>query len=447
MNRSQCIDLFNAALSAADPYRAVKGSLAMEKDGRLRVSGTVYDLERYGTVIAVGAGKAAAAMARAIEDALGPKLDRGIIIVKYGHTGQLRKIEQREASHPLPDAAGAAATVEISELLRAAGERTLVFCLLSGGASSLLVSPVEGVTLGDKQDVTDVLLKTGAAIDELNAVRKHLSKVKGGRLAALAFPATIVTLLLSDVLGDRLDVIGSGPTVPDTTTFAHSLDVLKQRSIIAKTPQRVLQYLERGASGLEPETPKAGHPCFEKTKPVIVGGLGQSLIAAKLAAENAGFDARIITEHLSGEARTAARYLAQQVRQLMPTVAGRACLISGGETTVTVTGNGIGGRNQELALAFAREIEGVPGITMLSAGTDGTDGSTDAAGAVVDGATLERARRAGIDPEFYLETNDSYRFFKMLDSRQAEKHHLVTGPTGTNVMDIQIMLIEAARVH
>lgn len=447
MNRLQCIDLFNAALSAADPYAAVKKSLVIERDGLIRVSGTLYDIERYETVIVAGAGKASAAMARAAEDVLGPELDRGIIIVKYGHTGHLRKIKQIEAAHPLPDARGAAATEEISELLRAAGEQTLVFCLFSGGASSLLVSPVEGITLRDKQDVTDALLKAGAAIDELNAVRKHLSKVKGGRLAELAFPATVVTLLLSDVLGDRLDVIASGPTVPDTTTFARSLDVLKERGVIAKTPQRVFQYLQRGASGQESETPKDGNPCFAKAKAFIVGGLEQSLIAAKLAAEDAGFDARIITERLSGEARTAARCLAQQVREVkQPSVTGRTCLISGGETTVTVKGNGTGGRNQELALAFAREIDGVPGITMLSAGTDGTDGPTDAAGAVVDGATLERARRVGIDPEFCLETNDSYRFFQMLDSRQDEKHHLMTGPTGTNVMDIQIMLIEAATV-
>jgi len=334
--------------------------------------------------------------------------------------------------------------LRMMDLVKRANEQTLVLCLLSGGASALLVAPVEGLTLRDKQEVTTLLLKAGASIDELNAVRKHLSAVKGGRFAKAACPAQIVALILSDVIGDRLDVIASGPTARDMTTYTDALTVIEKYGLKGSMPSGVTAFLERGSAGREPETVKSGDPCLHKTRNVIIGGIGHALAAAKDHARRLGFAADIITEELQGEASAAARYLAKialKTRdELKP--GERRCLLSGGETTVTVRGNGKGGRNQELALAFAIEIAGMEGITLLSAGTDGTDGPTDAAGAVVDASTVQNARRCGIHPESYLGNNDSYTFFLKTDSVCDPKHHIKTGPTGTNVMDIQIILVE-----
>jgi glycerate-2-kinase len=333
----------------------------------------------------------------------------------------------------------------ILDQVRSADEKTLIICLLSGGGSALLVAPLPGITLEDKQKTTDLLLRAGASINELNAVRKHLSAVKGGRLAGTAFPASLVTLILSDVIGDRIDVIASGPTAPDSTTFADAARVIEQYGLKPELPRQVAAFIERGVSGQEPETIKSGDACFKRTQNVIVGGIAQALTAARERARALGYSAEIETAELQGEARDAARMLAEKAVQTRDRLkpGERRCLLFGGETTVTVRGKGKGGRNQELALAFALEIAGVPGITLLSAGTDGTDGPTDAAGAVVDGATVKDARLHGIRPETFLENNDSYAFFSSLDSVSGSKRHVMTGPTGTNVMDIQVVLIEA----
>ena len=400
----------------------------------LNIKDVSYDLSRFNNIIVIGAGKATASMAQAVEEVIGDKISDGLIVVKYEHTSPLKKIKQLEAGHPLPDEAGVKGTEEILRLLEGADEKTLVICLLSGGGSALLVSPSEGITLNDKIETTRLLLSAGADIEGLNTVRKHLSKVKGGRLSEISYPATLITLMLSDVIGDRLDVIASGPTVPDNSTFKDAMDVIKKYNLVDKLPANVMILLKQGLRGDIKDTPKEG---LIKDRTFIIGNLKHALTAAKEKAVSMGYETEIISSELQGEARDVGRWLAKRAKGLKEA----GCLISGGETTVTVKGNGLGGRNQELALAFAIEIEGLKGITMLSAGTDGTDGPTDAAGAIVDGETVSKAKTLGLDPERYLNTNDSYNFFKRLDSLTGERHHVITGPTGTNVMDIQIILV------
>lgn len=441
--RQTLIEIYNAALAAADPYRAVLNAVKLE-DGQLHVAGAAYDLAAYERIVVIGAGKASARMALAVEDLLGERISAGLVIVKEGHQVLLRRIEQVEASHPVPDEAGVEGTRRILDMLRTADGRTLVISLFSGGASALLVTPADGVTLEDKQKATDLLLNAGASIAELNAVRKHLSAVKGGRLAQAAWPAQMLTLLLSDVIGDRLDVIASGPTAPDESTFANAWAVVEKYGLQENVPLRAREYLLRGIAGQEAETIKNGNSCLGTTHNVIVGGICLALAAAEAKARQIGCKAEIVSAELQGEARTAARLLARRAQATLAAMrtGERRCLLSGGETTVTVRWNGKGGRNQELALAFALEIDGLGGITLLSAGTDGTDGPTTAAGATVDGGTAATARRLGLDPAEYLERNDSYSFFHRYDKASDAQSHLITGPTGTNVMDMQVMLCD-----
>ncbi|MCC7201435.1 MAG: glycerate kinase [Nitrospirae bacterium] len=444
INKEYLIDIFNFAIKAADPYRAVMGKLRVAGD-KIILPEEEYNLNGFRRIVVIGAGKAVSPMARAIEEIFEGKIEEGIIIVKYGHTGLLRKVRQIEASHPLPDFNGVRGTNEIMDVLKRADEKTLVICLVSGGVSSLLVSPIDDVGLENKRAVTDLLLKAGANIDELNAVRKHISNVKGGRMAELAYPATIYTMILSDVIGDRLDVIASGPTVPDPTTYKDAVEVIRKYGLEDRIPVRVVKILEGGEKGKHKETPKGGEEFFRKARTVILGGIKEAIDAAREKAEAMGFTVDIVTSELQGEAKEVAKDLAVraiEARNDMKAGDKPLCLISGGETTVTVKGNGLGGRNQELALAFAIEIAGKRGITLLSAGTDGTDGPTEAAGAIVDSRTMSLAREYGLDAEFYLENNDSYHFFEKLDSLSRERHHLKTGPTGTNVMDLQIIMVD-----
>ncbi|MCL5063246.1 MAG: glycerate kinase [Nitrospiraceae bacterium] len=423
-------EIFYAALKAVDPYNAVK--LYTDK---IR---SVYQNGSFKRLIVTGFGKAACSMSKAMEDNLGDLIDTGILITKYGHSmSQESMIKIYEAGHPVPDENGLRGTEEIIKILKNADKNTLVVCLVSGGGSALLVSPYEGISLDEKQKITQLLLKAGADINELNTVRKHISKVKGGRLAEIAYPAKMISLVLSDVIGDRLDVIASGPTAPDKTTYNHAIGVLKKYKLTEKAPESVINMLGNGAKGLIPETPKDDNPVFEKVENIIIGSNIKALEAAKTKAGSLGFKPEIISSEITGEARDVGKWLADIARSKRSNSSNRLnCLISGGETTVTVKGNGMGGRNMELALAFAMEIECVEGITLLSAGTDGTDGPTDAAGAIVDGQTVKKAKTTGLNPEEYLNNNDSYNFFKKIDEL------LVTGPTGTNVMDIQIMVIE-----
>jgi glycerate-2-kinase len=433
MENAQIISrqIFCASLQAAAPRAAVQQQVEHLRDC-YRDSGCQH-------LLIVGFGKAAPAMAGALVESLGALVDTGLIVTKYAHvsTPLPEKIRVYEAGHPVPDANGLRATGEIFNLVQKADTRTLIITLISGGGSALLVAPQEGISLADKQQTTTLLLKAGADIFELNTVRKHLSRIKGGRLAEAAYPAKVVSLILSDVIGDRLDVIASGPTAPDPTTYGEALAVLDRYHLNNQVPPPVLDLLRRGYRGEVPETPKADSSFFRKVENLIVGSNRQALAAAARRARELDFEGDILADDQMGEASEMGRRLARQALTAANSQQGNArlCLLAGGETTVTVRGQGKGGRNMELALAFAMEIEGAPDITLLSAGTDGGDGPTDAAGAIVDGSTVTKARELGIDPQAYLDDNNSYDFFKQVGGL------LVTGPTGTNVMDIQIVLI------
>lgn len=436
--------IFIASLKSVKPESLVHGYT----DNIL----SYYALKKFKKMLVAGFGKAAYQMARAFEAAVGAELiTDGVIVTKYGHaedlpaavSGQqagLKKIAVYEAGHPIPDENGTRAADKIVGLLRSADESTLVLCLISGGGSALFVSPYEGISLNEKQLITDLLLKAGADISELNAVRKHLSAVKGGRLAEIASPAEMISLMISDVIGDKLDVIASGPTAPDSSSFQDALDVIHKYQLEEKAPASVIDLLSRGVKGAFPDTPKQGNPVFQRVQNIIIGSNRIAIEAAGKEAEAQGFDTRILSTDIEGDAGEAGKRLAEMAIETLEALraAGnreKTCLISGGETTVIVKGTGKGGRNTELALRFAIEIEGIEGITMISAGTDGTDGPTDAAGAVVDGNTIAGAKALGLDPQKYLDNNDSYSFFKKTGSL------IITGPTGTNVMDLQIMIV------
>lgn len=424
--------IFASALEAADPAKAVERHC-----GKIR---SVYRNGGFSRLLVTGFGKASVAMARAVEEHLGDIISAGAVITKYGHAARhgLSRIRVYEAGHPVPDENGVGGTAAILDLADAGGGETLAVVLISGGGSALFVSPYPGISLGEKQRTTSLLLKAGAEIHELNTVRKHLSGVKGGRFAKILSPARSISLILSDVVGDSLEVIASGPTSPDSTTFADAYYVLVKYGLAEQVPRPVAELLEKGLKGLIPETPKTGNPVFRECEHLIIGSNRLALDAALHAAEVRGIKADLLSAGITGEAAEAGRKLAAKALAAMrdKKCGSRVCLVSGGETTVTVTGTGKGGRNMELALAFAMEIEGIPGITLLSAGTDGTDGPTDAAGAIVDGMTVARAKSLGLDPAEYLRNNDSYNFFLKFGGL------FVTGPTGTNVMDVQIAVLE-----
>ncbi len=433
------MEIFRAGLTAVDPGPAVHRFLDVAGNS-LSIAGKIYNLDEFENIYVVGAGKAGAPMAKAVEDALGNRIGAGHVNVKYGHLAALDFVRLHEAGHPVPDAAGVEGGKQILELLVRAGARDLVVCLISGGGSALLPIPVAGVSLSEKQHVTKLLLGCGARIEEINSVRKHLSGIKGGQLAKLASPATLVTLILSDVVGDALDAIASGPTVPDTTTFADVQRILHDYALWNELPSSVREHIMDGLSSPELETPKAGEPFFERTQNVIIGSNIQAVQAAAAKAAALHYNPLILSSLIEGETREVAGVHAAIAKQVVNTgnpVPPPACIISGGETTVTLRGKGKGGRNQEFALAAGIALEGAAAIAILSAGTDGTDGPTDAAGAVCDGETVARARQKGLDPLAHLRQNDAYSFFAALNDL------VITGPTNTNVMDLRIAMIGA----
>ncbi len=435
--RKDALTIFRAGLKAVDPAGAIKRHVR-RRGNILTVGPRSYDLKDYDGIYVIGAGKASAAMARPLEELLGGRLRSGIINVKSGHIRPLRRITVNEAGHPVPDEAGQRGTRQIMELLSRTGEKDLVFVLISGGGSALLPAPAPGLTLEDKRQTTQRLLESGAAIQEINAVRKHISAVKGGRLARLAYPSALVSLILSDVIGDSLESIASGPTVPDSTTFSDCLRILQKYSITRKVPPGVRRYLEKGARGKVEETPKADDPAFIRTQNLIVGSNIQAVLAAKNKAKALGYNSLVLSTTIEGETREIAGMHAALAREILASghpVRRPACLISGGETTVTIRGRGLGGRNQEFALAAAIAIDGLTDIVVLSGGTDGTDGPTNAAGAMADGITVARARALGMEAERYLWDNNSYNFFQPLGDL------LLTGPTFTNVMDLRLILV------
>jgi len=437
-SRRDILDIFYAGVDAADPKGAVTKNLRLRDGELLEIGDDSFDLKTFERIVVVGFGKAASPMALALEDILGPRIAEGTVTTKYGYGIPLKYISTVEAGHPIPDQAGLSAAQNILRLLDTAGEKDLVICLISGGGSALMPMPEESISLTDKQETTRALLECGATIHEINAVRKHMSRVKGGKLATAAFPATLVALMLSDVIGDDLDVIASGPTVPDRTTFGDCMNIIGNYDISVSIPRPVLSFFKRGAEGKEKETPKPGDRVFDSSHAYIIGSSSLSLEAAKKKARDLGYTAMILSSSIEGETREVAKVHAAIAKEIGKTgnpLEKPACIISGGETTVTIRGNGLGGRNMEFCLASAIEIEGMEGATILSGGTDGTDGPTDAAGAIVNGKTATEARLRGVDPRQYLKKNDSYHFF------EATGDLLTTGPTMTNVMDIRIIII------
>src|SRR5579872_4824900 len=432
--RRQALRIFGAALKAAAPGPAVRNHLRLSGD-TLRAGRKRYQLAKFRNVYVIGAGKASVEMARAVERLLGKSIRGGLINTKYGHgASALRRIEVNECGHPVPDVQGEQGAARIAEIARQAKAQDLLICLISGGASALLPLPTPPVTLKDTQAATRLLLDCGANIHEINCVRKHISAIQGGQLARLAYPATMLALILSDVIGDDLDVIGSGPTVPDRSTFAEAKAILEKYGIWNKAPAGVRERIGSSAA----ETPKPGDRIFDRVQNIIIGSNRLAVDAAARAARDLGFRTMVLSTFVAGEAREVARVyaaIAREIRASSRPLRRPACVISGGETTVTIRGQGLGGRNQEFVLAAAMDIAGLEDVAVLSGGTDGTDGPTDAAGAIADGTTLARAAAQRLDAAAYLANNDSYHFFDALGDL------VKTGPTGTNVADVQVMLV------
>jgi glycerate 2-kinase len=438
--RASAAQLQRAALAAVDPAEAVYRFVSRVGD-RILIDGQAYALCDFDHIYLAGAGKAALPMAEAIGEVLHDHLSGGVIITKYHHVDRQLPDQLRvhEAGHPVPDEQSVAATRDLAALLEPITPRDLVFCVLSGGGSALMTLPAEDITLADLQTTTQLLLRAGATIHQINTIRKHLDTIKGGGLAQLAHGAPIVSLILSDVIGDDLSVIASGPTVPDPSTFADAWRVIEQFDLARQLPTAVRARLERGVSGEIPDTPKPGDPLFDRVQTVIIGSNAQAAQAAETAARQLKFNTLLLSTQVQGEAREVAKVtaaIAKEIAVYNRPVPKPACIILGGETTVTLKGSGLGGRNQEMALAGALAIDGLPNILIAALGTDGTDGPTDAAGAIATGETVGRAKAIGLDAQAHLAANDSYHFFQALGDL------IITGPTGTNVNDLLFMLVE-----
>jgi len=431
------LKILEAGLAAADPATAIKSKVKLHGT-TLFVGNSAYDVSR--GVKVVGIGKASATMAKAVEDILGDLIVDGAVIIPKGFKApSLRRVKVLYGSHPLPDVSTLEASSEVLNLCRYSREGDVFIVLISGGGSALFELPQEPITIDDLISTTSLLLKCGADIKEINTVRKHISKVKGGRLAEILHPAKVITLILSDVVGDPVEFIASGPTAPDTTTYADAVSVLKRYLIWDKVPNSVRQVLLSGLRGELPETPKPGDAVFNNVNNLIVASNYLSLKAMESEARSLGYNTLVVTSMMEGEAREVGKFISGMVRhvkQYDEPVRRPAALLLGGETTVTVRGRGVGGRNQELALSVAIGISGVSGVVFASIGSDGIDGVTDAAGAIVDGSTISEGRVAGLDPYEILSNNDSYTFLK------AVKSLIFTGPTGTNVNDLALAIVE-----
>jgi glycerate 2-kinase len=428
--------IFLAGIDSVLPYRLINNVLSVREDC-LVIGHLTFSLKETENIYVIGAGKASAKMAAEVEKVPGILISEGHVIVKYGYSCKLKYVRVTEAGHPVPDSHGFKATKEILKIAEKAGVNDLVICLLSGGGSALLTDFPEGSSPQEMILLNALLVNSGACIQEINSVRKHLSSVKGGQLARAVYPANLVSLILSDVPGDLPDVIASGPTAPDTTNFHQAIDVLNKYNLVPSVPRGLIKYLLDGAEGLRPETPKQGDPVFEKTANLLIGTNSLLLEAAKKKALEYNVNAVIVDNQLQGDIASVAEYIVQtslkfkaDCDEIKP-----VCLLFGGETTIKMTGRGLGGRNQHLALLCARMLEKTPGVTILSAGTDGNDGPTDAAGAVVDSDTFPEAISKSIDPEKYIRNFDSYHFFKKAGG------HIITGPTMTNVMDLIVVIV------
>jgi glycerate-2-kinase len=436
--RKTVLELVDAAISAVDPRNLIRNNVR-HKDDTLTVRDLTIDLSRYDRIIVAGAGKASGAMAEALEEQFGESIETGIVNVPKGTASSFKtsRIKLQEAGHPIPDEGGLEGAKGIVALLKGLDDRTLIFFLLSGGGSALFPLPQEGITLAEKKTTTDLLLKCGATIEEVNAVRKHISAVKGGRLAAAAYPASLVTLILSDIVGDPVASIASGPTVPDPTTYQDAIEILNRYGVWESIPSTVRNCLEEGLKGLRPESPKPGDPRLQKIHNIVLGNNRVALNAARKKADSIGLKPLFLGTFIEGEARHVGTVLAGLARETQFSgshLSKYGAVLAGGETTVTVMGKGKGGRNQELALSASLRIRGIDGVALVSVGTDGVDGLSDYAGAIVDGYTLSRAAKKGLNPLTSLASNDSSSFFSALGDA------ILTGPTGTNVNDIMILV-------
>jgi len=442
--------IFKAGVKRVDPALIFKNHIFVEKNMLLIKTETVnegYDLNKFNSLIVLGAGKATAKMALALEVLLGSRITKGLISVKKGHTENLKKVKVIEAGHPVPDESSVKAAREIADLCRKGDEKTLFINLISGGGSALLSYPYSNSTLelslGDKQKTTELLLASGASIQEINCIRKHISGIKGGRMAEMMFPSDSINLILSDVVGDRLDSIASGLTVGDETTFKNAVAIVDKYELKDKMPGKVMELLKRGAAGVIPETPKKGDSVFKNVDNILIGSNLAALLAAGESARSLGYNVKLLSSRITGDVRDAALMflgIGRDIEKHNLLAEKPACIIGGGETTVVLKGKGLGGRNQEMALHFLRGIsqnrDDSQSIYFLSAGTDGNDGPTDAAGAFASFEILREAENLGLDLDKYLENNDSYHFFDRV------KKLLKTGPTNTNVCDLQVMIVK-----
>jgi glycerate 2-kinase len=434
--RDQAWGIMSAALAAVDPAQAIRQNVSLEGSS-LQIGQQSYDLSGYQRIFVAGGGKAGSPMVAAIEEILGQRITAGLVNVKHGYLppeiADIRRVEIVEAGHPTPDEAGRRGAERMVEMLSDLAETDLVICLISGGGSALMTLPQPAISLADVQALTRALLCCGATINEINAVRKHISRIKGGQLARLVHPAQVVSLILSDVVGNPLDVIASGPTVPDTATFAQAYGVLEKYDLLDRVPASIVEHLVAGVAGKIAETPKERDAVFATVYNLIVGSNEIAAWAALNRARELGFNTQLLSTYVEGEAREVAKVLAAVAKEMAKSgqpIPRPACLVVGGETTVTITGEGQGGRNQEMALAAALAIEGWEDVMVVTLATDGTDGPTDAAGGVATGETVAWARELGLDPEEYLANNDSYHFLEALGEL------VVTGPTNTNVNDL-----------
>lgn len=436
--RHDALDILRRALEAVDPRKAIKHSLELRKS-HLCFNDVELDLDGFSKVFVVGGGKAGGAMAEAVEELLEERIATGVVNILKGTEDRyrLRRIELNGASHPIPDDDGVMGTGKMLSLVEQAGADDLVFVLISGGGSALMTYPAEGVGLDEMRRLTEMLLRSGATINELNAVRKHLSAVKGGQLAEKAHPATVVSLILSDVVGDPLDTIASGPTAPDISTFRDAAAVLQRYGIWTKVANSIRQRIEAGLKGEFKDTPKPGDKIFQRVFNVVIGS---NLVAARAAvkeAVNLGYNTLLLSTRVEGEARhvgTVYAGIAGEISASDHPIPRPAAVVAGGETTVKVEGAGHGGRNQELALSAAMRMEGLDAVVAALA-TDGIDGPTEAAGAICDGWTMRRAKSMGLATEDFLMDNDSHGFFSRLEDA------ILTGPTGTNVNDLAVILV------
>lgn len=435
--RTIALNSLEHALNAVDAAELVKSKVIMQNH-QLHAGKYSFDLNKFQNIYVVGGGKAAGSMAVALEELLGKRITKGFVNVPHGTKHETSIIELHEASHPIPDEAGVAGTQRMMDIVENPDEDNLVIVLISGGGSSLMPLPRDGVSLQDKRELTEKLLKSGARIGEINAVRKHLSCFKGGWLAQKAYPATILNLIVSDVVGDSLESIASGPTVPDSTTFSDAHRILQRYDLWKNASSSIRRLIFEGEKSLVPETPKTDDACFEKVYSVVLGNCRSAAVAAVEFLKSERLNTLLLTSALEGEARTVGTVLssiAMEIAASSNPVMKPAGIVLSGETVVTVLGKGCGGRNQELALSAALRLQSLEDVVIASLSTDGVDGPTDAAGAIVDGKTIVRAKRLSLNPEEFLVENDSHSFFSKLEDL------IVTGATGTNVNDISLIIL------